>query len=709
MRIYRMTATFGKLEHETLTLEPGLNIITAPNEWGKSTWCAFLVAMLYGIDTRSKTTKTTLAEKDRYAPWSGAPMEGRIDLNWQGRDISIERKTTRRIPLGEFSAYETHTGIPVPELTAANCGQMLLGVEQTVFRRSGFIRLADLPVTQDEALRRRLNALVTTGDENDAADRLALSLKELRNKIRYNRTGLLPQAEEERFHLENALSELDVLETDCKNCRVHISEIQVGIDQLTNHLQTLEYAAMQENTARLASAQEILTAALADLRAKEAACEGILPLDEAQAKADKLHALQTEWAALQPKIQQLPPEPRAPLAPPPFEDLSIENARKMVHQDTKDYIAAKRTTAAVILILMGILGMISTGLLVFLKAYLFAAAAGAGSLAALIWGTYEKSAMKRRVKQLQRKYGTGDQSRWSLPLTAYEKQYRQYVSAAKTYRDASSHLQLLLNALNARLDALCGDETPEDTLRNLNYAIHVQQACLSARREAERAQSYADSLQATVKPVQVPSAPDALTLSEEETRQHLTQYTAELHRLQNLLGQFQGKMDSLGARTALQQQLEQQRRQILKLENTYTAVTIAQETLLQAKEELQRRFAPRITARAQDFLSAMTDGRYKALYMDTEFSLRAGAEGEDTLRDALWRSDGTVDQLYLALRLAVSEELTPEAPLILDDALVRFDDKRVKAAVDLLEEMALQKQIILFSCQGREQAFGSHT
>lgn len=50
MKIYKMTATFGKLEHAELTLQPGLNILTAPNEWGKSTWCAFLVAMLYGLD-----------------------------------------------------------------------------------------------------------------------------------------------------------------------------------------------------------------------------------------------------------------------------------------------------------------------------------------------------------------------------------------------------------------------------------------------------------------------------------------------------------------------------------------------------------------------------------------------------------------------------------------------------------------------------------
>ena len=104
MRIYKMTATFGKLEHETLTLEPGLNIITAPNEWGKSTWCAFLVAMFYGLDTRAKSTKTALADKERYQPWSGSPMSGRIDLNWNGRDINIERNNSRRVTMGEIKA-----------------------------------------------------------------------------------------------------------------------------------------------------------------------------------------------------------------------------------------------------------------------------------------------------------------------------------------------------------------------------------------------------------------------------------------------------------------------------------------------------------------------------------------------------------------------------------------------------------------------------
>ena len=235
MKIYSMTATFGKLEHETLTLQPGLNIIGAPNEWGKSTWCAFLVNMLYGMDTKARTTKTELADKERYAPWSGAPMAGRIDLNWNGRDITIERHTKGRLIFGEFRAYETATGIDIPELNAANCGSTLLGVERSVFTRSGFLKLTDLPVTQDDALRRRLNNLVTTGDESGAGDKLQKTLKDLKNKCRYNRSGLLPQAESQRDLLHAQLDELQDLQQQSQQISRRIQELERHIADLENH------------------------------------------------------------------------------------------------------------------------------------------------------------------------------------------------------------------------------------------------------------------------------------------------------------------------------------------------------------------------------------------------------------------------------------------------------------------------------------------
>ena len=54
MIIRHMQGTFGTLDGEQLRLDTGLNIIYAPNESGKSTWCAFLRAMLYGIDTSQR-------------------------------------------------------------------------------------------------------------------------------------------------------------------------------------------------------------------------------------------------------------------------------------------------------------------------------------------------------------------------------------------------------------------------------------------------------------------------------------------------------------------------------------------------------------------------------------------------------------------------------------------------------------------------------
>jgi uncharacterized protein YhaN len=178
----------------------------------------------------------------------------------------------------------------------------------------------------------------------------------------------------------------------------------------------------------------------------------------------------------------------------------------------------------------------------------------------------------------------------------------------------------------------------------------------------------------------------------------------ERHQLQLQLGNTQGQMDALGREEDLQRQLEAVNGRLERLNETYDALELAQKTLQEASATLQRRFAPRISRRAQELFGKLTVNRYDRLTLGQDLSLSIGAQGEDTLHGSLWRSDGTVDQLYFALRLAVAEELTPNAPLILDDALVRFDDNRLKAAMEILKESSETKQVILFTCQSRESA-----
>ena len=703
MRIYKMTATFGKLEHQTLTLKPGLNIITAPNEWGKSTWCAFLVAMLYGIDTRERSTKNTLADKERYAPWSGSPMSGRIDLNWKGRDITIERSTSRRIPMGEFRAYETASGVPVKELTADNCGQLLLGIEQSVFRRAGFIRHGDLPVTQDEALRRRLNALVTTGDDSGAADRLAAGLKELKNRCRYNRSGLLPQAEAQYTELTEKIQEWETLDAQSRKLEEQLAEIRNWLIQLDNHRQAMAYAQMEADLTRVAQTRMELEQIREKLGKLEAVCAQLPDRKTVEEKERELRFFLQQWNELQEELEQAPQQPQLPQLPPPFAEMTAEDARNMARRDAKNFAELTRTKAPVVLMVVGIFGVLAAAGLIFLMAYWFAAVSGLAGVLAFCWGIYEIGAVKKQRAALLETYGHDDWRRWSDPVDVFLQEMDDYAQRKKEYEDIIGDLEVRLLLLRKRRETLCAEGSADALLEYWENARTQWDACLAARGEEARVKTYLITLSSMVKRVEKPTMPDHLAQSEEDTVRLQAECTAEQQRLENRLGQYQGRMAVLGNREDLCLQRDKMAARIAHLEDTYSALIIAQETLMEARAELQRRYAPRITRRAQKLLSRMTDGRYNNLTMDTEFALQAGTEEETILREALWRSDGTMDQLYLALRLAVAEELTPGAPLILDDVLVRFDDARMKAAVTLLRELAEERQILCFTCQGREE------
>ena len=88
-----MTATFGKLQGRSLELGDGLNIIEAPNETGKSTWCAFLLSILYGVNSRERDRAGFIADKNRFAPWSGAAMSGRMDCGTELGELTLTRAT----------------------------------------------------------------------------------------------------------------------------------------------------------------------------------------------------------------------------------------------------------------------------------------------------------------------------------------------------------------------------------------------------------------------------------------------------------------------------------------------------------------------------------------------------------------------------------------------------------------------------------------
>ncbi len=697
MMIYSMTATFGKLEHETLTLTPGLNIIEAPNEWGKSTWCAFLLAMLYGLDTRAKASRAALPDKEHYAPWSGSPMSGRMELQWKGRDITIERSTRGRIPMGEFRAYETASGLGVPELNAANCGLVLLGVERSVFQRAGFIRQSDLPVTQDDDLRRRLNALVTTGDESADASRLEKGLRELKNRCRYNRSGLLPQALQRRQQLEDNLEELASLESRLTQGEADLEKNRGSRAELENHLDALAYEQARLDEERVARARDNREAARNRLKGLQKRCAELPPLTEIEEKLAILYSHREEWDQF--RQHSLPPLPRMPEVPACFLGMTPDQALRQAREDGEK---SRPSPWVWVLLALGVICLGAAGGLAFywrMVPVLLLLAVGLVSLgAAAAWWM----GWNRRRRALRRRYGSSDPRRW-------EALARSYAAARDSYIRQEQNLSVSREAMAARRQALlqqhqslCGEKSLEQCIRDLEGQRGIYQQLENARGETSRACREYENLKAMARTAPPPHREDCRQESLEETGALLRQLEEQERLLRGQLGQYWGAAETLGPRENVERELEQLKNRIRELERWETALTLAQQTLNQAAEELQRRFAPRISQGAQELIARLTLGRYDRLRLESDLSLQAGAREEDTLCSPRWRSAGTADQLYLALRLSVARELTPDAPLILDDALVRFDEQRLKAAMEVLKEFSQSRQVILFTCQTRE-------
>ncbi len=698
MRIYEMTATFGKLERSTLTLKPGLNVIEAPNEWGKSTWCAFLLAMLYGVDTRERSRQGVLADKERYAPWSGSPMSGRMDINWKGRDITLERSTRGSRVFGLFRAYETATGIAVPELTAENCGTVLLGAERSVYARAGFIRQWDMPVAGDEALRRRLNALVTTGDESGEAEELAQKLKNLKNRCRHNKTGLLPQAEAERDRLREKLRGLQQLQEQEKELRLRQEELTESLRALENHRNALEYERSQRDSQRLSEANAVAAAALERYETLQSRCAAFGDKETVQQQVMHLEQLQLQQQALLEKT--LPAAPVMPEMPEIFKGLSPMQALVQAKADKERYdkktVSVKPLWWVLTVLLLG-----AAGVLFFVewKLALTPCVLGVLLLALCVrknlLGKKERAALLRRYPGICPEMWIATAEKWQNEVGAYEQEYARWLQECSSHRDSRE-------ALEENIEVSTGGASVAEALDYWRQGLLLYETMDSAYEQYLQAKNHAATVEALVKTAAKPEFPDTLRLTESETEQKLEAHREELRHLRLLAGQCSGRMEAMGDPATLQNALEREEKRIAELEDIYTATCLAMDTLQQAATELQRKFAPRIASRARALFSGLTQGRYQELFLNEDLSLMVSAQEENNLRPSLWRSDGTVDQLYLALRLAVAEALMGNAPLVLDDALVRFDDTRAALALDILKQQAEERQVLLFTCQSRE-------
>jgi len=262
MKINKLTASFGKLENASLELKDGLNVISAPNESGKSTWCAFIRAMFYGIDTSERAKGGYLPDKQKYAPWSGAPMQGSMDITVGGKDVTLSRATSGKLGLmRDFSAVYTGTSVPVDGLNGTNAGEALLGISKDVFNRSVFVEQGAVAVSGSPELEKRIASIVSTGEETGSYSEANDRLRAWQRKRRFNRIGMIPELDASLTAAESRMADLSSVGRDA-------AEFSEKLDDANGRCAELEEALKAAKLGYQKQAYETLTNALSELEGK---------------------------------------------------------------------------------------------------------------------------------------------------------------------------------------------------------------------------------------------------------------------------------------------------------------------------------------------------------------------------------------------------------------------------------------------------------
>lgn len=177
-------------------------------------------------------------------------------------------------------------------------------------------------------------------------------------------------------------------------------------------------------------------------------------------------------------------------------------------------------------------------------------------------------------------------------------------------------------------------------------------------------------------------------------------YAGKIRKLAEIEGFLKGSLDGrktpdmiLSARAAKMEELEE-------AEKEFAALSLAAKTLEEVRNELSRDFTPRINEKASAYLSEIT-GKEEKLLLDKKYAVTMGRETHRPLKAF---SGGTMDQAFLAVRLAVSALVLadPEMPIFLDDSFMQYDDAREGNTLRLLEKLSKERQIFWFSCKKRE-------
>ena len=666
---------YGNLENKEINLKDKINIIHGANESGKSTLLNFIVSSFYGI-SKNKDGKE-LSDYDKYKPWNNEEFSGRIKYKLNNNEeYEVFRDFKKKNPkIYNEKLEDISNQFEVDKKDGNKFFAEQTGIDKqmytsTVVSMQEEVRLDD---KNQNILIQKIANLAGTGDDNISFKKVIAKLQEkIRDEIGTNKTTLKPIniIEKEVEEINKKIEEIKPQQNKKYNIDNEKEEISKELEETQ-----LEKTILLEIKENIDKETELFKEKEIKQNNKK---ENILKIEEIE-KGEK--TLQQNNNEISEEINNIKEKIK-----------SCQERKEELNANTEDTNKKRHKSNNFIYIIVTVIMLaMSVIMAVMVKNYILTSIFGILTITGTV--IFVTKTSKER-----------------------EKNNKKNINLNKQKEEEVRNIDEKIDRLTKEIDA---KENIEKELSNKIAMIKGQTILLE--KNNEQTNSKINEISEDIK-----------KLEEERDNQILEKFSNKINnsKIRKLLESKNLKEDLVNIEEKInnckikikgleieentilpqldnlvnfEERLEADKEEYKNLKRKEEVITKAIENLEEAYEEMKTTITPKFTTNLSSSIKTISNNKYNKVTINDENGMVVeNSRGEYIEAGKL--STGTIDQLYLSLRLSMIDELSKESlPIILDETFAYFDNNRLENVIKYLNDELNNHQAIIFTCSNREK------
>lgn len=674
---------YGNIENKDINLEEGINIIHGANESGKSTLLNYIISIFYGI-SRNKDGKV-LSDYEKYKPWNSNEFSGRISYKLEnGEKYEIFRDFNKKNPkIYNDKLEDISDRFETDKKDGSKFFIEQMGIDKQMY-------LSTVVSTQEEVrldeknqnmLIQKIANLAGTGEDNVSYKKALIKLQEkIRDEIGTNKTSQKPIniIEKEIVEINNK-----IVETEKYRNRKY--EIDAEKEQILSELKKLEQQKqiLQELQNSMKSEEE--TKNRLEIREKNRK-DNIAKINELTNQKNTINAESERVQSAKNHLQDIIKGHKENIEKLNSEIEKIANEKEETQEKEKPSISF-----IVITVVLAIALICS---IILIKNYIVSGILGVAIIANIVFYVINKNKQKVNKAKLREKINQEKQYK----REKLENQKQQIIANVNTTEKELEKQEEEEKQVNSELSMLKGqiilleknNEKITEEIEQDNKAIKEE----SNKNKQQIIEKYKDK-----------NINDLLYINDYQNYISKIEETINNNRIRikGLEIEYNTIVPQLDEMVVLEEKREADKEKLAELRENESIINIAIENLMDAYEEMKTTITPKFTKNLSESIQKISSNKYnKVTINDENGMIIENNRGEYV--EAIKLSTGTIDQLYLALRLSMIDELSKEnLPIILDESFAYSDNNRLKNMLQYLTSDLNNHQTIIFTCTDREQ------